>query len=356
MRLPHAPLEHHCRRPGRDVSTNRSAQSGAAHSRTRSASGPLSSSTASRAIVASIASTGRAATHTRSLPVVSCGASGVRAAQRLSSSRSPGRGSTPGRASRLIASRSTRPAASCRPETGGGSRSMPVPTVQRARSSGSSSRSNDRRQRSPTVATKSRHSRPLFQWKRSSSGGRSCTIATPISDIGITHVATQRKRSQRDDCCTVHEYQTRAHSRKLIPVSRLTTADESTAGSCFPHTTRISTTTALETRDARAAGPKRQPAARQPGPVAFLANRREVVLLDLGTCNAVRHCPRVAMGGDGWRVWVALTRRAEGRRTRRCVVTSLRRGHREQLLPRWEDARCLWGRRSPRTCAPGLRG
>ncbi len=198
MRLPHAPLEHHCRRPGRDASTNNNAQSGAAHSRTRPASGPLNRSTASRAIVASIASTGRAATQTSSLPVVSCGARGARAAQRLSSSRPPGRGSTPGRASRLIASRSTRPAASCRPETRGGSRSMPVPTIQRARSSGSSSRSNDRRQRSPTVATKSRHSRPLFQWKRSSSGGRSWTIATPIV-TGITHVATQCKSSQPDD-------------------------------------------------------------------------------------------------------------------------------------------------------------
>ena len=161
MRLPQAPLEHHCRRPGRDVSTNNNAQSGAAHSRTRPASGPLSSSTASRAIVASIASTGRGATHTRSPPVVSCGARGVRAAQRLSSSRSPGRGSTPGRASRLIASRSTRPAASCRSETRGGSCSIPVPAIQRARSSGSSSRSKERRPRSPTVATKSRHSRPL---------------------------------------------------------------------------------------------------------------------------------------------------------------------------------------------------
>ena len=200
MRLPHAPLEHHCRRPGRDVSTNRSAQSGAAHSRTRSASGLLSSSTASRAIVASIASTGRAATHARSLLVVSCGARGARAAHWLSSSGSPGCGSTPGRASRLIASRSTRPAASCRPETRGGSRSMPVPTIQRARSSGSSSRSNDRRQRSPTVATKSRHSRPLFQWKRSSSGGSSSMIATLICDMSITHVAARRKSSQRDNC------------------------------------------------------------------------------------------------------------------------------------------------------------
>ncbi len=216
MRLPHPPLEHHCRRPGRDVSTNNNAQSEAAHSRTRPANGPLSSSTASRAIVASIASTGRAATNTHSLPVVSCGARGVRAAQRLSSSRSPGPDSTPGRASRLIASRSTRPLASCRSEIRGGSRSIPVPAIQRARSSGSSSRSNDRRQRSPTVATKSRHSRPLFQWKRSSSGGRSWTITTPM----FRHTYNPCRRTAQEQPALLRFADRRVHPPRRNPSSR----------------------------------------------------------------------------------------------------------------------------------------
>jgi hypothetical protein len=43
-------MAHQRRRPAREVSTNRNAQSGAAHSRRRVACGPASSSIASRAI------------------------------------------------------------------------------------------------------------------------------------------------------------------------------------------------------------------------------------------------------------------------------------------------------------------
>ena len=41
--LPQRAMEHHWRRPGREVSTNINRQSSAAHSRTRSCSGPVSS-------------------------------------------------------------------------------------------------------------------------------------------------------------------------------------------------------------------------------------------------------------------------------------------------------------------------
>jgi hypothetical protein len=56
--LPHLAIEHHWRRPGRDVSRNSSEHPGRAHSRSRPGSVLVSRSTASQAMVASAAGAG----------------------------------------------------------------------------------------------------------------------------------------------------------------------------------------------------------------------------------------------------------------------------------------------------------
>src|ERR1035441_4855566 len=91
--VPHARSEHHRRRPGRERSTNSSAQSGASHTRTRPISGLVSRSTASRATVARQARSGRVPARVYRWPPVSswgarpgCRAQADRKSTRLNSS------------------------------------------------------------------------------------------------------------------------------------------------------------------------------------------------------------------------------------------------------------------------------
>src|SRR5215212_3392188 len=73
---------------------------------------------------------------------------------------------------------------------------MPDSTSQRPRSSGVRSRSNERRQRSPTVAARSRHGRPARNRNRSSSGGNpSITFATtPV--LQVSRIASPLNRTR----------------------------------------------------------------------------------------------------------------------------------------------------------------
>ncbi len=104
-RLPQRSIEHHRRVPGRDVSTNGSAQLSPAHTLMRSPRGPESTSTASRASVETAWPTVAGRAHPPAVPPgPSRGASGSRAAAALiARTASSGTGSPAARA--LIAVR-----------------------------------------------------------------------------------------------------------------------------------------------------------------------------------------------------------------------------------------------------------